>query len=155
MPHFRNCVAPRFSRQILGIALAWFLAALLARHVGAAQRPGAADPVTPAREQQPTRMREGVTLNSTGVFKVTADRAVFTTEDGTARYSGLENLNLERIAIAVAESPDQLLWSVTGTVTEFRGANYLLVTRAMLKSKADPPAKSAASGEPNKISISP
>lgn len=60
---------------------------------------------------------------------------LFTTADGTGRYTGLENLNLERVAIAVSESPDQLLWSVTGTVTEYRGTNYLLVTLALLKSK--------------------
>lgn len=91
------------------------------------------------------RLREGVTINAIGYFKVTADRAVFSTEDGTARYSGLENLNLERVAIAVAESPDQLLWNVTGTVTEFRGANYILVSRAMLAGKPDPKTDSSKS----------
>jgi hypothetical protein len=96
-------------------------------------------------DAQQVRMREGTPLDATGSFKITAERAIFTTEDG-ARFHGLENLNLERIAIAVSESPDQLIWNVNGTVTEFRGANYLLITRAMLKSKPSPPAKAAADG---------
>jgi hypothetical protein len=108
-------------------------------HSGAAQRPGSGrDPNEAAAgsgEQPMSRVREGAVLETTGYFKVSGDRALFTTADGTGRYTGLENLNLERVAIAVSESPDQLLWSVTGTVTEYRGTNYLLVTRALLKSK--------------------
>lgn len=112
---------------------------------GAAQRPAPSrDAVDPtASEQSLTRVREGAVLDTSGYFKVTGDRALFTTADGTSRFTGLENLNLERIAIAVSESPDPLLWNVTGTVTEFRGTNYLLVTRALLKSKP-PTAKGAA-----------
>ena len=48
------------------------------------------------------------------------------------RYIGLENLNLERIAAELASSPSQPEWSVSGTVTEFRGTNYLLVRRSIL-----------------------
>ncbi len=101
-------------------------------HSGAAQRPGSGrDPneASAGNGDQPMmRVREGAVLDATGYFKVSGDRALFTTADGTGRYTGLENLNLERVAIAVSESPDQLLWSVTGTVTEYRGTNYLLVT---------------------------
>lgn len=105
---------------------------------GAAQRPApgreSADAAV-GSDAQLSRVREGAVLDTAGYFKVTGDRALFTTADGSARFTGLENLNLERIAIAVSESPDPLLWSVTGTVTEFRGTNYLLVTRALLKNK--------------------
>ncbi len=86
-------------------------------------------------DAQGMRVREGSVIEVSGFFKVSGDRAMFTTADGTGRYTALENLNLERIAIAVGESPDPLLWNVTGTVTEFRGSNFLLVTRALLKNK--------------------
>ena len=112
-------------------------------HSGAAQRNGSGRDSNEASagsgDQPMSRIREGSVLDTTGYFKVSGDRALFTTADGTGRYTGLENLTLERVAIAVSESPDQLLWSVNGTVTEYRGTNYLLVTRALLKSKPSTP----------------
>lgn len=65
------------------------------------------------------------------------DRVVFFTEDGQGGYVALENLNLERIAQAIAENPEKLQWSVTGTMTEYRGANYLFVRRAIQKSRIE------------------
>jgi len=123
---------------------------ILAGSIGAssaAQRPGGGREGGEynGESQQQMRLREGTPLDATGSFKITAERAIFTTEDG-ARFSGLENLNLERVAIAVSESPDQLVWNVSGTVTEFRGANYLLITRAMLKGKPNSVAKPGADG---------
>jgi hypothetical protein len=35
----------------------------------------------------------------------------------------------------IGDSPDQLEWSISGVITEYRGANYLLVTQAVLKTK--------------------
>jgi hypothetical protein len=67
---------------------------------------------------------------------------MFYAESGV-RYGGLENLNLERVASVINENPEQLQWSVSGTITEYRGANYLLVSRATLKSK---PAVSTTAG---------
>lgn len=49
----------------------------------------------------------------------------------------LENLNLERIARAITDNTEQLEWRVSGVLTEYGGANYLLVDRAILKSRAD------------------
>ena len=49
--------------------------------------------------------------------------------------AGLPNLNLERIVRAIRDDPDQLVWSASGSITEYQGSNYLLVTRAVLKSK--------------------
>ena len=45
---------------------------------------------------------------------------------------GLENLNLERISRAISNNPAQLEWMVSGEITEYRGANFLLVHRAIL-----------------------
>jgi hypothetical protein len=81
------------------------------------------------------RLREGTTLEVHGSFKQTGDRIMFYSAGDNRRLGTLENLNLERIARMVSESPDTLEWTVSGTVTEYQGANYLLVTRAVLKSK--------------------
>jgi hypothetical protein len=104
-----------------------------------------------AREEPPAagaavegtdRLREGVSLELQGSFKLTGDRLMFYSATGNRRFGTLENLNLERIARMVRDSADPLEWSVNGTVTEFQGANYLLVSRAVLKSK--PSRRSAA-----------
>jgi len=90
------------------------------------------------------RLREGTSLvDVPGYFKMMGDRATFYTADDKERFGGLENLNLERIAVAMDETPDQLDWIVSGTITEYRGSNHLLVTRAVLKTK---PAGSDRSG---------
>ena len=95
----------------------------------------------PARER---RIREGSEIvDQLGSFRMTGDRVTFFTADGQGRYVALENLNLERIARVVTEQSDRLTWSVTGTMTEYRGANYLFVRRAILKSRIDPQSAAA------------
>lgn len=140
--------------MVVWAAMLTFAAVWPSGRSGAAQRPAPsrdpADSGVAGSEQQMSRVREGALLDTTGYFKVTGDRALFTTADGSARFTGLENLNLERIAIAVSESPDPLLWSVTGTVTEFRGTNYLLVTRALLKNKPAAPKGAVERAAPKK-----
>ena len=84
------------------------------------------------------RIREGTNLkDQKGYLKVTGDRITFYTCDGNQRFRGLENLALQRIAETIDRStaPGRLEWTVSGTITEFRGANYLLISRAVLKSK--------------------
>jgi hypothetical protein len=82
------------------------------------------------------RIREGDKLaDQVGSFKLTGDRLTFFTADGSRRFNGLENLNLERITQMVGDSPDPLEWRVSGIVTEYRGANYLLITQAVVKNK--------------------
>lgn len=85
-------------------------------------------------------IREGTQItNQLGQFRMTGGRVTFFTADGKQRLIGLENLNLERIARTIAERTQPLQWAVTGTVTEYRGANFLLVRRAILKSQAQWP----------------
>jgi hypothetical protein len=79
------------------------------------------------------RVREGTKIEKTGYFRITGDRVTFYTDDGKTRYRGLENLMLERIGRTIEDNPGQLQWHVSGTVTEYRAANYLLVTHAVLK----------------------
>jgi hypothetical protein len=49
---------------------------------------------------------------------------MFYAADGERRFGVLENLNLERVARLVGETPDPLEWSVSGVVTEYQGGNY-------------------------------
>ena len=87
-------------------------------------------------QKKRTIIREGTKLVDTlGHFKITGDRATFFSSDGQHRLRGLENLALERVARVLSESTGQLEWSVSGPVTEYRDANYLLITRAVIKTK--------------------
>ena len=79
------------------------------------------------------RLREGTELpDARGYFRFVDDRVVFFRSDGDGRFIGLENLNLERIVSEITNNPTQLEWTVFGTITEYRGVNYLMVRRAVL-----------------------
>jgi hypothetical protein len=81
------------------------------------------------------RIREGTELTDVlGYFTVTGSRVTFIAAESGNRFAGLENLNLERISKMISKAPKQMDWEVSGEVTEYRGANYLLVRRAILKS---------------------
>jgi hypothetical protein len=82
------------------------------------------------------RVREGTELQDVlGTFRLTGDRATFYPAEGAGKFGGLENQTLERVATVIAEDPATMEWLVTGTITEFKGNNYILVTRAILKAK--------------------
>jgi hypothetical protein len=81
------------------------------------------------------RLREGTMLDTSGTFKHTGDRIMFYASGDSRRFGTLENLNLERISRVISETSEALEWNISGTVTEFQGTNYLLVSRAILKSK--------------------
>jgi len=133
-------------------AVAWLSAAALL--LGAALTGAPASSATDAHTPPPAvanngkstppldslRAREGTEIvDQLGHFQSTGDRVVFSTADGKRRYVGLENLNLERIARAIADSPQTLQWGVTGTITEYRGTNFLLIHRATLTSGRQSP----------------
>ena len=81
-------------------------------------------------------LREGTKIdNLVGEFQVTGDRTTFVTDDGERSFVGLENLNLERVVRILSDKPEQLQWSVSGTITEYQGQNFLAITRAVFKSK--------------------
>jgi len=82
------------------------------------------------------RLREGTKLvDRIGYFQATGDRVTFYASDGKERFRALENLLLERVARIISETPERVDWTVAGTITEFRGSNYLLLTHAVLKIK--------------------
>ncbi len=79
-------------------------------------------------------MREGAELvDQLGTFAFLGERLIFVPVGGRRRLIGLENLNLERVGRAMMENPEATSWTVAGTVSEYRGANYLLIRRAVQK----------------------
>lgn len=99
----------------------------------------AAEPSPRAGEVAPTgpvdRLREGTKLvDQLGHFELSGDALSFYQEDGR-RLLGLPNVALERIGRLVAESPDRLVWTVSGLVTEYHNTNYLLVTHVVLSKR--------------------
>jgi len=120
---------------LLGVAL---LEAQVAKPIEENARQSAQDETTgePVPPIVDNLTREGTEIvNQLGYFRLTADRVTFFTDDGIGRFVVLENLNLQRIARTITDDPEQLQWDVTGTVTEFRGANFLFVRRAILKAR--------------------
>ena len=82
------------------------------------------------------RLREGTqVLDRLGSFQLEGSSATFVTNDGFS-MGGLPNLSLERVVrtLKSMDQPNRVQWSVTGTVTEFSGQNYLLIQRAVYKS---------------------
>jgi hypothetical protein len=100
-----------------------------------------------------SRFREGSKVtDELGEFQMTADRFNFHLQSDKRSIRVLENLSLERVARTLEDDPSPRMWSVSGVVTEFRGENYLLITRAVLKPRQAPAsrkpvAKKALEGE--------
>ncbi len=87
------------------------------------------------------RIREGTTVHDqTGFFRQDGDGATFVTDEGV-EFGGLPNLNLERVVrtLKIADDSKSIRWSVSGSVTEFLGRNFLLISRAIYKSTPPPP----------------
>ena len=135
---YKQCYA------VAAVALATSIAAVTTS--GTAQD-GQFDPTTPSRPtssrqagddgEPQVNKREGTRVDTVGAFKMAGDRATFRPRDGAVQYQSLENLALERVTGVLANSRNKdIEWSVTGTLTEFRGRNYLLIERAVVKARA-------------------
>jgi hypothetical protein len=121
----------------------WIVAAIcLLAAVASAQpsspsaQPDAAPVQAPvSTEKSGLCLREGTRLvDEAGRFQTQGERLIFVTSEGERRFTLLENLNLERIARALGEGDKQSVWRAAGSITEYQGANYLLVERAVLVS---------------------
>ena len=138
---------PRQTGRVLGLTL---LAGLLLAGLGGAGNPSKAlssgneeaekvdddGANKPAQMTPDRRLREGTDLvDQPGFFRMTGDRITFYADIGSGRFMSLENLNLERITRIITDNPQQLEWEVTGTITEYQGTNYLLIRRAVLRSR--------------------
>lgn len=144
----------------LAIALVAFVASVAWADDHAPKSPlgSATDPATAARQSLPTaappttrrpdneklgeRLREGTRLTDVvGSFQAAGDRISFHPDGkGGESYRVLENLSLERIDGYLGSARGIPTWTVSGIVTEFRGSNYLLVTKAIVRTVGDPSA---------------
>ena len=103
--------------------------------------PSASQPANAAAPDSATsrmdlRLREGTKITDVlGTFKVTGDRANFYVKETNQRFGGLENLNLARVVNTIINSPDEHEWAVSGIITEYRGSNYVLITKVIRKTK--------------------
>ena len=81
------------------------------------------------------RVREGSRLvEQLGEFRDKGGRIAFFPDGSSHWLVVLENLALERVARDLELGTRK--WSVTGTITEYYGLNYLLVQRAVLKQRS-------------------
>ena len=88
---------------------------------------------TPSGTNKPTeRLRENTRLvDVVGTFQaIGGDSVAFQPAGGKDSLRVLENLALERISRSLDENRTSK-WIVSGLVTEYRGSNYLLVTKAV------------------------
>ncbi len=89
-------------------------------------------------------LREGGKIdNQAGYFQASGNRLAFVSADDKRTFIALENRNLERVDQAIAENDKRLEWIVSGTISEYRGENFLFVNRAELKS----PIRSSAAAQ--------
>jgi hypothetical protein len=87
---------------------------------------------------EPQRLREGSRLvDVVGHFDYAGDRFAFFPADNKESFRMLESLALERVTRVLGESGTKPQWIVSGVVTEYRGINYLLISKAVMK--AAPP----------------
>ena len=78
------------------------------------------------------RLRENTRLvDIAGTFQaIGGDSVAFQPAGGKESLRVLENLALERISRSLEDNRGSK-WTVSGLVTEYRGSNYLLVTKAV------------------------
>ena len=91
------------------------------------------DPV----EKQMSRLRDGAVLtNELGTFVTLGDRTAFKPDNEEYAFSVLENLAVERVW-KMLDNTRGRQWLVSGFVTEYRGRNYLLLHRAVLRARSN------------------
>jgi hypothetical protein len=85
------------------------------------------------------RHREGTqVVGRRGRIERRGERFVFLGVEPPVQWMVLENLALERILRVVeTEESDNVEWTVDGMVTEFRGVNYLLLRRTVVRSAGE------------------
>lgn len=89
----------------------------------------------PAGAKAAERQREGTKLvEQSGTFEFLGDRAAFVPTGGKESYRVLENLALERISRQQGDVRSSQEWFISGVLTEYRGTNFLLVTKAVARS---------------------
>ena len=130
--------SPMFQTRTISFVILTLTASCTGLHGGdldpAATRPVALRRAGEADRASGERQREGTRLTDvSGRFELAGDRITFHPSSGRESFRLLENLALERVGQVLSESRAKQDWTVSGTLTEFRGANYLLLTKAVIK----------------------
>jgi hypothetical protein len=112
----------------------FLLAAVASSSLALRAEPGDSPAAAPAiKPNAGERLREGTQLvDQAGKFEFAGDRVAFFPNGSSDSYRVLENLALERISRILNEGRGKQAWILSGTLTEFRGSNYLLITKAVL-----------------------
>jgi hypothetical protein len=93
----------------------------------------------PAKSSNPKtagkqKLREGGKIaDARGRFELAGERIAFYPADGSETLPVLENLALERTMQIIQDSRGKQEWIVSGMITEFRGNNYLLLSKAVMR----------------------
>ena len=88
------------------------------------------------QEEKMQRLREGAEIvDSEGTFEWIGDRLSFVPDGEKTVLKILENRMMERVVQAQESSTGELVWVVSGTVTEYRGGNFLLIKHVVLTGK--------------------
>lgn len=75
-------------------------------------------------------LREGTKVDSqTAICRSIGDRLVLEVNDFPKQIVALENLSAQRVMEALYTDPNDRFWSITGTITEFRGSNFMLLQK--------------------------
>ena len=124
---------------LFGVTLAWTRSAAAPNRTSAELDSGVLSRTNDPEDKsigndQTNRLREGgEIINQAGYFRTAGNRVAFVSADNKNQFITLENHNMERIAQAIADNSNQSQWIVSGMISEYRGANFLLVSRAELK----------------------
>jgi hypothetical protein len=101
----------------------------------------AASPRRSDEEKLTERMREGTrVIDVVGSFQTAGDRISFHPDGKGESYRVLENLALQRVDEYLGANRGTPTWTVSGVMTEFRGSNFLLVQKAVVRTLGDGPA---------------
>jgi hypothetical protein len=126
---------------LFGVTLAWTRSAAAPNSARTALEAGVLSQAYDSGEKSlgndnTRRLREGgEIINQAGYFLTSGGRLAFESADSKTRLIALENHNLEQVAQTITDDASQLEWIVSGTISEYRGANFLLLSRAELKSR--------------------
>ena len=84
-------------------------------------------------EDQPSGgfiLREGTQVDSrTAICRSSGDRLILEIDNFPKQIVALENLSAQRVMEALYTDPNDRYWSITGTITEFRGSNFMLLQK--------------------------
>ena len=125
---------------LFGVTLAWSRSAAMSNShqvtletstLGNASDPG---DEFQGNDHRPCLREGGEIVGQAGYFRANGSRLAFVSEDNKRNFIALENHNLEQVAQAIAENDKRLQWIVSGTISQYRGENFILVNRAELKS---------------------